>query len=265
MRAGGTDAAGDQAALLSWLGAALTARAGSYLRNPVRQDRVTCVVCATPAAGFERCYQCQAHLSVPGLADATGFASYAVAGQASGYLMQGYKARPPVPEHRIVVALLAALALDGHAGCPAAAAGAPVTHWASVPSLAGRPGEHPLHGIACRFAPGREVPLAGPAWVACPRAVHPGHFRALTRLPAGSHVLLVDDTWAGGGHAQSAVLALRAAGAALVSVLVIARWLNGDYGANARFLRGLAGRDYDPARCPWTGGDCPGGARGAPG
>ncbi len=205
---------------------------------------------------------------MPGLADATGFASYAVAGQPSGYLMQGYKAQPPVPEHRIVVTLLAALALGGHARCPAAATGVPVTHWTSVPSLAGRPGEHPLHGITRRFAPGREAPLASAVRVACPRTVHPGHFRALAPLPTGSHVLLVDDTWVGGGHVQSAVLALRAAGAALVSVLVIARWLNvgaNDYGANAKLLRALAGRDYDPARCPWTGGGCPGDGDGVAG
>ena len=70
-------------------------------------------------------------------------------------------------------------------------------------------------------------------------------------------MLLVDDTWARGGHAQSAVLALRAAGAARVSVLVAARWINEDFGGNAAFLRGLADRDYDPALCPWTGAACP--------
>ena len=95
------------------------------------------------------------------------------------------------------------------------------------------------------------------------RDVDPGHFRAATPLPGGAHVLLVNDAWARGGHAQSAVLALRAAGAARVSVLVAARCINEAYGANAAFLNGLAGRDYDPAICPWTGSDClPTGSRG---
>jgi len=89
------------------------------------------------------------------------------------------------------------------------------------------------------------------------RDLDPRHFRAAVPLPAGAHVLLVDDTWARGGHAQSAVLALRAAGAARVSVLVAARWINEAYGGNAAFIRGLAGRDYDPAICPWTGAACP--------
>ena len=35
------------------LSAALVSRAGGYLRNPVRQDHVTCVVCTTPVVGYE--------------------------------------------------------------------------------------------------------------------------------------------------------------------------------------------------------------------
>jgi hypothetical protein len=71
-----------------------------------------------------------------------------------------------------------------------------------------------------------------------------------------SHVLLLDDT-STGGHAQSAVLGLRAAGAARVSLLVVARWIKKDFGNNAEFLRELADRDYDPEICPWAGGNCP--------
>jgi hypothetical protein len=70
-------------------------------------------------------------------------------------------------------------------------------------------------------------------------------------------VLLLDDTWTGGGHAQSAVLGLRAAGATRVSLLVVARWIKPDFGNNPSFLRELAERDYHPGICPWTGGNCP--------
>lgn len=70
-------------------------------------------------------------------------------------------------------------------------------------------------------------------------------------------MLLLDDTWATGGHAQSAALGLRSAGAAHISLLVAARWIKTDYGDNAVFLRSLADRDYDPEVCPWTGGGCP--------
>ncbi len=244
------------------LSAALVARAGGYLRNTVRQELVTCAVCATPVTGFRLCYQCQRRRGRTGLADATGFLTYAVAGRQSGYVMLGYKGRPPVPEHRTIVTLLMLLGLARHAGCAAHTgcadgASVPVTHWAVVPSLPPRDGEHPLHAIVSRIAPGREAVLAAADEVDYPRDLDPGHFRAVAPLPSGAHVLLVDDTWARGGHAQSAVLALRAAGAARVSVLVAARWINEDFGANATFIRGLADRDYDPAICPWTGSDCP--------
>jgi hypothetical protein len=249
------------------LSAVLVARAGGYLRNPVRQEQVTCAMCATPVAGFGLCYQCTRYRGRPGLPDAAGFLTYAVAGRQSGYVMQGYKARPPVPEHRTIVSLLVLLALARHAGCAGRAGGAgrpggpapapgPVTHWSTVPSLPAKPGEHPLHAIVSRLAPGREAVLAARDEVEYPRGVDPRHFRTAP-LPAGAHVLLVDDTWARGGHARSSVLALRAAGAARVSVLVAARWINEDFGGNAAFLRGLADRDYDPAICPWTGDACP--------
>jgi hypothetical protein len=72
------------------------------------------------------------------------------------------------------------------------------------------------------------------------------------------------DTWATGGHVQSAVLALREAGAARVSVLVVARWLKEDYGDNKSFIGELADRDYDPRTCPWTGAGCPHLAKASP-
>ena len=97
-----------------------------------------------------------------------------------------------------------------------------------------------------RLAPGGEVALSAADEVEYSRDLDPGHFRAAAPLPAGAHVLLVDDTWARGGHAQSAALALRAAGAARISVLVAARWINEDFGGNAAFLREISGRDYDP-------------------
>lgn len=75
-------------------------------------------------------------------------------------------------------------------------------------------------------------------------------------LPKAAHVLLIDDTWTTGGHAQSAVLALRKAGASRVSLLVVARWLKEDYGNNKQFIASLRTRDFNPGICPWTGGDC---------
>lgn len=237
--------------------AALVSRAGGYLRNPVHADRVTCAACTTPVDGYLRCIPCSRQHSTPGLADAAGFLTYAVAGQQSGYVMRGYKAPKPLEEHRTIVALLLLAALSRHAPCPGRLAGVAMTHWATVPSLPAKPAEHPFHAIVSKIAPWPEIPLTAAAGAPQPRAVNPQHFHARGRLPPGAHVLLLDDTWATGGHAQSAVLGLRAAGAAHVSLLVVARWIKADFGDNATFLRSLADRDYDPEVCPWTGGPCP--------
>ena len=96
------------------LSAALVSRAGGYLRNPVRQDRITCAVCTTPVAGYKRCARCNSHRTYAGLADNVAFLTYAVAGQQSGYVMRGYKAQRPVDEHVTIVALL--LVLDAGLG-----------------------------------------------------------------------------------------------------------------------------------------------------
>ena len=47
-------------------------------------------------------------------------------------------------------------------------------------------------------------------------------------------MLLIDDTWTSGGHAQSAALALRQAGATRISALIVARWLTDDLGIAPR-------------------------------
>lgn len=234
----------------------LVAVGGGYLRNPLRSAYVTCADCATPVTGYRRCYPCNTHRTQPGLADATAFLTYAVAGQESGYLMRGYKARPPVAEHQLVVGLLLRLALEGHTRCAEALSGLPITHWASVPSLPPKPYAHPLRGLVARVAQGTEAPLVAATGVQQPRVVSAEHFACTVPLPKAAHVLLIDDTWTTGGHAQSAVLALRKAGAVRVSLLVVARWLKEDYGDNKQFIASLRTRDFNPRICPWTGGYC---------
>jgi hypothetical protein len=64
------------------LTAALVSRAGGYLRNPIRQPYVTCAVCTTPVNQYRLCYKCSGQSGYAGLADATAFLTYAVAGVA---------------------------------------------------------------------------------------------------------------------------------------------------------------------------------------
>lgn len=238
------------------LQAAVIASAGGYLRNPVRQDRVTCAVCTTPIeARFSLCFACNGHRAHGGVADAVAPITYAVAMQQSGYVMRGYKAHPPVRDHYRLVWMFTLLALSKHGRCAEVTVNAPVTHWAAVPSLPAKPTPHPFRRIVAGSAPGTEIRLVAAPRPSAPRTLDANHYRADVRLPAGSHVLLLDDTWAKGGHAQSAALAVRRAGAGKVSIMVAARWIKREYADNARFLDGLP--DYDPDICPWTGGVCP--------
>jgi hypothetical protein len=157
----------------------------------------------------------------------------------------------------MVVGLLLRIALSSHTKCAEVLGGRPVTRWAVVPSLPAKPHAHPLRSLVSGYVQGTEVSLLAAKTVHDPRAVSPDHFSCGTVLPAEAHVLLIDDTWTTGGHAQSAVLALRRAGAARVSVLVVARWLKEDFGNNRHFISGLATRDFNPRTCPWTANTCP--------
>lgn len=239
---------------------ALIALGGGYLRNPIREDRVTCSVCTTPAAGYVMCHACHAHNSAaPGrLADTVAPLTYAVAQRQSGYVMRGYKAQPPVQEHVSVVTLLIFMGIALHSRCAGTLVGAPITHWATVPSLPRKPGEHPLGTLLRSFAlPWPEATLTAAERVSDARALSDQHFGVDRPLPPASSVLLIDDTWTTGGHAQSAVMALRASGASHVSVMVAARWLVPSFGDTSQFLRQRANTDYNVLLCPWTGRDCP--------
>lgn len=239
------------------LSTALVSSAGGFLRNPVRRAHVTCTVCTTPIEErYSLCYRCKQHRLHSGTADIVAPLTYAVALQQSGYIMRGYKAQPPVDAHYRLVGMLTVLALAKHGACAGTMLGAPVTHWATVPSVPAKPGEHPFNRIVRGPAPGREVKLTTAANSSNARAIDARHFSADLALPQNSHVLLLDDTWASGGHAQSAALSLRQAGAQKVSVMVAARWIKRDFADNARFLDGLP--DFDPDICPWTGDVCHG-------
>jgi hypothetical protein len=76
---------------------------------------------------------------------------------------------------------------------------------------------------------------------------------------ANRHLVLLEDTWVQGGHAQSAAAALLLSGASEVTIVVIARRIRADYkpaNAEAAFQRILAEREYSLEICPITGASC---------
>jgi hypothetical protein len=133
--------------------------------------------------------------------------------------------------------------------------GRPTGHVAGRdPSLASRPGTHPLVSIAQSSGLLGDVTLRTSLDARCDRVVDPDKF-IVDGAVANQHVMVIDDVWTTGSNAQSASLALRRAGAAAVSVVVLARWLNVHDPTCATFIRGLGGK-YDPLVCPVTGRRC---------
>ena len=242
------------------LSAQLVGLAGGYLRNTLSLDGITCAVCTTPTpAGTKVCNVCRGH-TASGLqvADHVGILTYAIAGKQSGYLMRGYKAPQPIKEHFQVVQLLFSLGLYYHYDCIRRISGSPITHWTTVPSLPAKARPHPLRAIASPMLDSvPEIQLTAAQHAADPRAFREGHFTPTEPLPKDAHVLVIEDTWVSGGHVQSAGYSLRKAGAAKVSILVIARWLREDYGDNANFISKRLTNDFNPRICPWTRRDCP--------
>lgn len=121
----------------------------------------------------------------------------------------------------------------------------------AVPSTSGRD-DHPLPKLVSRVVRGtakryEELLLVDRTDLA-QRAQAPDRFRAIQTVK-GSFVLIVDDTWTTGAHAQSAAAALKTAGAAAVGVVAIGRWFNPDFGDSARWLTARRRQAWDWDRC----------------
>lgn len=243
----------------TWLATAqpqLLASAGGFLRNARHIGGVTCGLCTgMPGQGWNECRDCRAMMLRDDLSDRLGFATYAIKGQQSGYTMHGYKNPNPGPNHWTAVQLLAGVTLHRHWGCLTSPTHARPTHWATVPSLGGRDGDHPLERIVAPvLANLTHHPISAAENIQSPRAIRPENF---TTPPLGdAHVLLVDDTWTRGGHVQSAAAALKRAGAGYVTTLVLARWIDPQWDNTATVIRDHFSGDYNPDYCPFTGTFC---------
>ena len=233
-----------------------------YLRNSRRIPNVTCAKCAGYRAGYHTCYKCEFDHS--GAADLVGSLIYAGDGLQAGRLMYGYKSAKPGPSHLPTMMSLLGLGLVGHYRCAELLVGMKVNHWATVPSLRNIGSEHRLRQLLLEIL-GAESEIVVTASKAAAsktilerRQFDPSNYDLRTAVPAGVHVLLVDDTYVGGGHAQSVAKALRDAGAAKVSILTVARWLEMEKPpVKEFFLDHIADLPYDPLICPWTGTGCP--------
>ena len=189
---------------------------------------IACKVCQRPVrAGYARCYQCALQLTEAGglLADAVFVVAYAVKGGPLASDLWLYKADRPDPGAAGRLRGLLRAFLADHGRCVRAAAPGSV---AVVPSGQGRAGAHPLAGIVSSCVDLPRVELAASRAMAHGREVSPGWLRVAGGAAggvAGASVLVVEDTWVSGGSAQSAAVALKLAGAARVTILVLGRHL----------------------------------------
>lgn len=195
-------------------------------------------------AGFARCYQCDlAHTRYGGLlADIVAPVAYAVkGGRLAGDLWRYKSGSAGATEAGARLTAMLARFLREHGGQVWLAAGMAAGPGLAgvVPSGQGRPGAHPLLEILASCADVPIVPLA-----AVPGAAPRGRglsvavgWLTVGGLVAGADVLLVDDTWVSGGSAQSAAVALKAAGARRVALVVLGRHVDPADPRSAEFLR----------------------------
>lgn len=226
-----------------------------FMRNVRGVPGATCLRChGWVSPPYDTCYPCNMVYRGAG-ADQLGFLTYAWPGTQAGKVMRSYKATSPVPTAVQNVTMILAYGVVAHQDCYTHPSHGPFTSWATVPSLPAKAGTHQLNAIAQQFL--SEIPMvsirgANPL-AGKPRGFEPDNFVVES---ASGHVLLLDDTWASGGHVESAAAALKAAGATFVSTLVVARWLEPNYGGTQAFITTHLTSDYDPDICPLTGKHC---------
>jgi len=252
------------------------------MANPLRLPGITCSICTREVQnGDLRCRRCNNdyesnavpfEFGPPGYqpspyrtADLVVPLSYALKGhQAYTDLLQYKDTYSPSKAALDRLSVLTALFQACHTWCIDRLVGRLVTDLAILPSLQGRQGLHPLEEIA-QYLPRawRRIQLAAapnlPSDSNARRQTNPAFFHNTENLH-GRHVVLFDDTWVTGGHAQGAALTLRNAGAARVTILTLGRCLDSSWPETASFIRrfNLPMKPYDVAVCPVTGGTCPG-------
>jgi hypothetical protein len=251
------------------LASRLYTQVGAFFSNTHRGAPGTCVVCTGPATA-RMCPQCRhTHEAYgPDLADLVVPLAYAKGRMSpthqSEHHVYSYKREPPAPKCVQDLDLMMLAGTWLHGSCIARLVGM----WdvvTFVPSARWPGADHPVVGLARQVhsvypRAARTVLEIGRCYAAEPRRVPRSDrfaVQAASRsVVMGRHVLVVDDTWVSGTKAQSAALALKAAGAAQVTILCVARWLRNDWPDHQEFINSLR-EPYDAMRCPVTGDVCP--------
>ena len=209
----------------------LTASYENFLIPVLTPREGVCKVCKTSILpGFTSCYQCNGHRRLLShTADVVAPIALSVKGTQWAHELSSYKnsSRPSVRDD-LALRIGAVLWrwLDAHEGCLRNASG--VTAFplvVPVPSTTGLP-DHPLPHVlrlvkvtSDRVA---ELLTPNPRYPPGSRSAYDDRFLVRGSL-RGEPVILVDDQWTSGGHAQSAAAALKIAGSGPVAIVELGR------------------------------------------
>ena len=230
--------------------------------NPTLPTVHYCGLCSTPIpTQYSHCGPCQRAIDehstqMPGLVVPL---TYAGATPQSRRDVYGYKAAPPNTWAVRRLSILMYFFTELHRGCIRRHTGQPITSVVTVPSGRNRV-PHPLDAFLRGFPD--ELKKSSAKFVGEPRngrakGISPADFDFEGRTD-GEHVLIVEDSWVSGANALSLALRARQQGAAEVSVLTLARFIDPTFDATATWMATAAAAEpFDPLFCPVTWGACP--------
>ena len=232
---------------------------GAY-RNVPPHTAGMCTQCTAPtsSAAYDMCVPCKSYAS-SGLPLASGGViplSWAPMDSQGYQDLRQYKEPGATAEQLLRLRAMFALALVGHAGCILPESGKRRFAFAHVPSTSGvRTGEHPLqtHFISMLAA---GIPRLTPRYVGptggdrnARRTFNPSHWDVDAPVGGLDRVLVLDDTWVSGGHAQSVASAFEQRGVR-ARIIVLGRALIPSRTDHGRFLRDHSPMPFDSRICP---------------
>lgn len=240
-------------------------RASNFLTN-TRTGLGFCLVCRSPVEPrYSHCPQCRGHAMTGNpLADLVVPLAYAGHTEQSGHLLHHYKSAALIADGRAsdlqaTVLVVLFLALRIHGSCLNGSLG-PWTSLTCVPSTRLRESPSPLReltrllGVALDL-PVIDVEFQDPQERGVREYVPDRYLVADRDGVASGHVLIVDDTWTSGHHAQSVATSLKRRGAQAVTVITLGRWLDAGWSPSLPYFdRATVQPPYDPLICP--GGVC---------
>lgn len=227
----------------------------NFMLNPAPRGPGVCPRCrGFPTPGYAECHGCAFN---PDLLDAFVPITYSVHLEQMHTALRGYKTDdyPDSARAHFRIGLTAVLwrFLAAHEPCAARAGGVDsfdcvTTVPSSTTTRDDRPGGlRTIVATMCGHTRDRYTRALVPTNRGAPgRNFDPDRYQLSPGTDVdGATVLLIDDTWTSGGHAQSAAQTLRDAGATTAACVVIGRHVHRDYAAAGEILKARPAFDWD--------------------